>query len=127
VGFVGERCEKGTGYLKFTLATDFTDFTDFFLPRKGAKGAKEVLTMKDLKNMKEKKLSADFAESADGASGEPRGDLVWIKTGCVLSEQASSGTAGFDPATSSPGEGAGCYLAARRRKRQRAGGNRQEA
>ncbi len=40
----------------------------------------------------------------DGVSRVLRGNTLWIKTGCSLSEQAPSGSACFDPATSSPCE-----------------------
>ncbi len=42
--------------------------------------------------------------AVEGASRESRGDSLGIKTGRALSKRASSGPAGFAPATSSPCE-----------------------
>ncbi len=43
-------------------------------------------------------------EDAEGASRESLCDSLWITTVRTLSKRASSGPAGCDPATSSPGE-----------------------
>ena len=42
--------------------------------------------------------------AVEGASRESRGDCLGSKTGCALSKRASSGPAGFAPATASPCE-----------------------
>ena len=97
---------KGIIGRKGDLATDFTDFHGLFGHREGEF---EPRRREDARSRHRRigyfRIYRMIGISAvEGALRESGGDSLWIKTGRALSKRASSGPAGFDPATLSPCE-----------------------